>query len=91
MASKSQAVLSVWVCFLQVSNVVGLFLMTLVNESDLITLTLTLTELLLTGSIKIGISLPVLPACITKASLTSHCTCTYVLVAEKNQLVCRGH
>ena len=25
-----------------------------------------------------------------KASLTSHRTCTYVLVTEKNQLICKG-
>ena len=26
-----------------------------------------------------------------KASLTSHRTCTYVLVTEKNRLICKGH
>ena len=26
-----------------------------------------------------------------KASLTSHHTCTYVLVTEKNRLICKGH
>ena len=27
----------------------------------------------------------------TKASLTSHRTCRYVLVTEKNRLICKGH
>ena len=30
------------------------------------------------------------PITTTKASLTSHRTCTYVLVTEKNRLICKG-
>ena len=28
---------------------------------------------------------------VPKASLTSHCTCMYVLVTDKNGLICKGH